>query len=55
MTEYSNSTVGKVGEGEVVVLLKHKGKTYAKAFKLDEEKLGDKVKSRLEATLRVIL
>lgn len=54
MSELSESTIIEVSEGDVLVILKYKGKKYAKAYKANDPKVGAKVKAGLEATQRVL-
>lgn len=54
LPEYSESTIEKVAEGDVMVVTKYKGKTYAKAFRFDDPKVGIKARNALEATQRIL-
>lgn len=42
-------------EGDVLVVIKYKGTTYATAYKFDNPILGNKIKSSIEATQRVLI
>lgn len=54
-SEFSESTSNDVAEGDVVAIVKYKGKTYSKAFIFKDNNLGNKMKSAVEATARVLL
>lgn len=54
LPEYSESTMSEVIEGDIVVVTKYKGKTYAKAFRFDDPKAGVKVRNAVDATQRIL-